>query len=334
VPELKVAIVGAGAIGGLLASRLARADVPVSLLARGAQLRAIRSQGLVVVEDGETSVVHPEATDDPRALGVQDVVFVCLKAPALVDAAPSLAPLVGPRTRIVSAMNGVPWWFLHGFGGACANRRLESVDPAGIVSRALPPEQADGIVVHLASSVREPGVIVRNKGNRLIARTPHAQGDDDTQHAIVGLLRDARFDVSLAEPIQHEIWAKLWGNMTMNPISAITGSAADVILDDPLTARLIVEVMREAQAIGAKLGLDLGMSIEQRNAQTRQLGAFKTSMLQDVEAGRPLEIDGIVGAPYELARMAGVPTPYLDVLFGLVRQKGRSAGLYTYSLER
>lgn len=331
--QLRIAIVGAGAIGGLLAARLARANVPAAVLARGAHLRAIRTQGLALVEDGETTVVHPEATDDARALGAQDVVFLCLKAPALVDAAPSLAPLVGPRTRIVSVMNGVPWWFLHGFGGAYADRRLESVDPQGIVSRALPPAQADGIVVHLASSVREPGVIVRNKGNVLIARSPRVHGDD-LQHAIVAALRAARFDVKLAEPIQHEIWAKLWGNLTMNPISAITGSTADVILDDPLTARLVVEVMREAQAIGAKIGIDLGMSVEQRNAQTRLLGAFKTSMLQDVEAGRPLEIDGIVGAPHELARIAGVPTPYLDVLLGLIRQKGRSAGLYAYSLPR
>jgi 2-dehydropantoate 2-reductase len=331
VSELNVTIVGAGAIGGLLASRLMRAGLPVTVLARGAQLHAIRTRGLAVVEDGETSIVHPSATDDPHAPGIQDIVFVCLKAPALIEAAASLAPLIGPATRIISLMNGVPWWFLREFGGICANCRLESVDPDGIVSRALPPAQADGIVVHLAASVREPGVIVRNKGNLLIARAPRSS-HDDTQASIVRMLRDARFDVTLAQTVQHEIWAKLWGNMTMNPISAITGSSADLILDDPLTARLVVEVMREAQAIGARLGIDLGMSVEQRNAQTRQLGAFKTSMLQDAEAGRPLEIDGIVGAPYELARLAGVPTPYLDILFGLVRQKGRNAGLYDYSL--
>ncbi|WP_338926707.1 2-dehydropantoate 2-reductase [Mycetohabitans endofungorum] len=322
-----ITIVGAGAVGGLLASRLAQSGVPIKVLARGAQLEAIRSRGLTLIEDGESKIAHAHATDDPTLLGAQDIVFVCLKGHALVDAAASLAPLIGPHTRIVSVMNGVPWWFLHQFGGACADRRLESVDPGGVVSAALPVAQADGLVVHLAASVRKPGVIVRNKGNLLIARAPH-DTSDAVQHEIVRLLQDARFDVSLASSIQHEIWAKLWGNMTMNPISVLTGSTADVILDDPLTARLVAEVMREAQAIGAKLGLDMGMSVEQRNAQTRQLGAFKTSMLQDAEAGRPMEIDGIVSAPYELARMSGVPTPYLDMLLGLIRLKGRSMGLY------
>ncbi|SDE24484.1 2-dehydropantoate 2-reductase [Paraburkholderia lycopersici] len=318
-PSQKITVVGAGAIGGLIAARLARVGIAVSVLARGAHLDAIRRDGLAVVEGEARYTVAVNATDNAASLGAQDLVFICLKGQALAQAAASLAPLVGPHTHIVSAMNGVPWWFLHAFGGAHANGRLEAVDPGGAVSAALPPAQASGCVVHLSSSISGPGVIRKGKGNELIVGegSPHMAA---RAREARDLLVRAGFDVTAAAPIQVDIWAKLWGNMTMNPISALTRSSADVILDDPLTAGLVSAVMAEARAIGEALGIRLALTIDERNAITRKLGAFKTSMLQDVEAGRALEVEALVGAPYELAQRVGIAAPSLGMLYGLARQ--------------
>ncbi|MFX1764582.1 2-dehydropantoate 2-reductase [Paraburkholderia sp. A1RI-2L] len=323
-PQRTITVVGAGAIGGLIAARLARADnrAQINVLARGAHLEAIRRDGLTILEEDSRYTARVNATDNAAALGAQDIVFVCLKGQSLVQAAASLVPLVGPHTHIVSAMNGVPWWFLAEFGGAHGagrDRHLESVDPGGAVSAALPPAQASGCVVHISSSIAGPGVIRKGRGNLLIVggasqRTPaHA-------NEACALLVQAGFEVQATGQIQHEIWAKLWGNMTMNPISALTRSSADVILDDPLTATLVKAVMAEARAIGEAFGIGLAMSIDERNAITRKLGAFKTSMLQDVEAGRTLEVEALLGAPYELAQRAGVAAPALGMLYGLARQ--------------
>jgi 2-dehydropantoate 2-reductase len=315
----RITVVGAGAIGGLIAARLARAGETVNVLARGAQLEAIRRDGLTVVEGDTRYTVRVNATDDAAALGPQDLLLICLKGQALVPAATSLAPLVGPQTHIVSAMNGVPWWFLHDFGGAHANGRLEAVDPGGVVSAALPPAQASGCVVHLSSSIAGPGVIRKGNGNLLIVGASSPQLAERAEAART-LLARAGFDVVAPASIQGEIWAKLWGNMTMNPISALTRSTADVILDDPLTAGLVAAVMAEAREIGEAIGIRLAMTIEERNAVTRKLGAFKTSMLQDVEAGRSLEVEAVLGAAYELAQRTGVAVPSLGMLYGLARQ--------------
>lgn len=316
---IKITVVGGGAIGGIVAARLARAGVAVNLLARGPHLDAIQRNGLTVAEGDDQYVVNVNATDQPRTLGAQDLLFICLKGPALIQAAQSLAPLVNDRTHIVSAMNGVPWWFLNAFGGRLEGQRLESVDPAGVVSSALPPSQVSGCVVHLSSSIAAPGVIKKGNGNQLIVG-PAATGVTDQAAHAIELLRLAQFDVSTSNQIRSDIWAKLWGNMTMNPISALTRSTADVILDDPLTAQLVVSIMEEARRIGEEIGIELNMTAEARNAQTRKLGAFKTSMLQDVEAGRQLEIEAILGAPHELAAKAGIPVPFLSVLYGLAGQ--------------
>ncbi|WP_322048591.1 2-dehydropantoate 2-reductase [Paraburkholderia sp. J67] len=321
--QRSITVVGAGAIGGLIAARLARTGAQVNVLARGAQLDAIRRDGLTIIDDpepGQRYTARVNATHDAAALGAQDLVFVCLKGQALAQSASTLAPLVGPQTHIVSAMNGVPWWFLSDFGGARANERLESVDPGGAVSAALPPAQASGCVVHLSSSIAAPGVIRKGKGNLLIMgpASAHMAARADEARA---LLAQAGFDAQAATPsIQHEIWTKLWGNMTMNPISALTRSTADVILDDPLTTQLVAVIMAEARAIGEALGIGIDMTIEERNAITRKLGAFKTSMLQDVEAGRTLEVEALLGAPYELAQRTGIAAPSLGMLYGLARQ--------------
>jgi len=315
----KITVVGGGAIGGIVAARLARSGQAVSLLARGAQLDAIKRSGLSVIDGDDRYTLKVDATDQPETLGVQGLLFICLKGPALTAAAASLKPLVGPGTHIVSVMNGVPWWYLNEFGGALAGQRLESVDPGGVVSAALPPSQASGCVVHISSSIAEPGVIRKGYGNELIIGPGSARMADRAARA-VELLRHAQFDVVASDDIRRDIWVKLWGNMTMNPISAITRSTGDVILDDPLTKNLVVSVMEEARRIGKEIGIELTMTTDARNAMTRKLGAFRTSMLQDVEAGRQLEIEAILGAPYEIAVKAGIPAPFISVLYGLVGQ--------------
>ncbi|RKP52621.1 2-dehydropantoate 2-reductase [Trinickia fusca] len=325
----RTVIVGAGAIGGLLAAALARAGHTVSVLARGATLAAIREHGIRVAErDGAVpaSGLPVLASDSPVELGAQDFVVLALKAQALPSMAACLHPLVGPRTAVISAMNGLPWWFLDGIGAWPAGQPIEAVDPSGAVSAVLPAASSIGCVVHLSSSTEAPGVIRRGRGNRLIIGAARATLEP-TAHAFARGLEAGGFDVERSSDIRSEIWAKLWGNMNMNPLSALTGSTADRLLDDPLTHELVLRMMEEADAIGRRLGLSTGMSAQARVTVTRELGAFKTSMLQDLEAGRPLEIDPILGVFPELGRKLGVPTPFCDAVLGLLRQRAANSGL-------
>jgi 2-dehydropantoate 2-reductase len=323
----RVCVAGAGAVGGLIAARLAAAGENVSVLARGAHLRAIRSEGLLLEDGDARTVAKIVASDDAAALGAQDVLFVAFKAHSLRDAATSLAPLVGPETLIVPAMNGVPWWFFHGFGGKLAGTRLDTVDPKGEIARVLPPEQVLGAVVHLSSTMPAPGVIRRGKGNLLLIG--ELTGTETTRlAALIGMLGKAGFDARATREIQREVWLKLWGNMNMNPISALTGSTADVVYDDPLTLALVREMMSEAATVGAAFGIDMGMSVDERIAVTRQLGVFKTSMLQDFEAGRTPEIDAILAAPCEIGDRLGIPMPWSKTILGLIRQRAMNSGLY------
>lgn len=325
----RTAVVGAGAIGGLIAAALARAGHDVSVLARGKTLDAIRDHGVRVIDrDGETSSIAVGASDDAGELGVQDFVVVALKAQTLPAIAANLRPLVDGSTTIVSAMNGLPWWFLDGTAMPLAGDRIDAVDPGGVVSCALPAQNAVGCVVHLSASTDAPGIVKRGLGNRLIvgaARAAHAP----IARTFTAALADGGFDAEVADDIRTEIWIKLWGNMNMNPLSALTGSTADRLLDDPFTHALVLRMMEEARAIGARLGLSTGMSAPERVAVTRKLGAFKTSMLQDMEAGRPLEIDPILGVFPELGRKLGVPTPFCDAVLGLLRQRAANSGLAT-----
>lgn len=320
----RLAVFGAGALGGLVAARLAAAGRPVNLIARGEHLRTIREHGLTVI-DGDRRWTQPlNATDEPASLGEQDLVFICLKDYSLAGALPSLAPLIGPRTRIVAVMNGIPWWFLHRFGGDYADTRLETVDPGGRVSALLPAARTCGCVVHLSAAVDAPGVIRRVSGESMIVGAADPDAGDHAAE-IANHLRAAGFDTTLSDRIRDQIWIKLWGNMTMNPISALTRSLTDRILDDPLTEQLVIRVMEEARAIGERLGIRLAMSAAERNARTRQLGAFSTSMLQDLRKGRPLEVEALLGAPHELARLTGVDAPFLATLYGLTRQLSDNA---------
>ena len=328
---MKICIYGAGAIGGWMGARLAQAGHDVSVIARGATLSALRENGLQLVEGGKTTAATVEASEHSADLGPQDIVIVAVKAPAMAAVAAGIAPLLTENTTIITAMNGIPWWFCDGLGAAFAGKQLTSVDPGGAIAAAIPSAQTVGCVVHASCLQDAPGVIRHHQGNGLILGEASGQPSERVAK-LVETFAAAGFNASASDQIQRDVWYKLWGNMTMNPISAITGSTADVILDDPFTWQLVVNVMEEAQRVGAKLGIEADMTAEQRSAQTRKLGAFKTSMLQDLEGSRPLEIDGLVAAPRELAQLTGVATPWLDTILGLVRQRAMNTGLYRYDV--
>lgn len=325
---MKACIYGAGAIGGWLGVALAQAGCTLSLVARGATLAALQTHGLRLRRpDGSVAQVAVAAADDPAALGVQDLVVLAVKAPGLPEVARALGPLVGPHTTVLTAMNGVPWWFLDGFGGAAEGHALESVDAGGVIARAIPAGQVVGSVVHTSCSLEAPGFVRQHFGNRLIVGEPDGSHSARLQ-SLAGTLQRGGIDVEVSDCIQKDIWFKLWGNLTMNPISALTGATTDRILDDDLVRGFVSAVMLEAKAIGEKLGLPIDQQPEDRHAVTRKLGAFKTSMLQDVEANKPMEIDALVGAVRELGQITGTPTPHTDALLGLTRLMARTRGLY------
>ena len=328
----KICIYGAGAIGGWMGARLAAQGGAVSAVARGATLAALRTHGLRLREAGADGAVAErafavQASDSPFDLGPQDLVIVAVKAPAMAEVARAIAPLLGPDTAVLTAMNGVPWWFLQGFGGPLAGTRLESVDPGGAIAQAIDARRVIGCVVHASCSVDEPGVIRRHFGNGLIVGEP-AGGDTPRLASLAALLRQAGFDTTVSAQIQKDVWYKLWGNMTINPISAFTGATADRILDDDLARGFVSAVMLEAREIGARIGVPIDQTPEDRHAVTRKLGAFKPSMLQDVEAGRSVELDALVASVRELGQLTGVATPFTDALLGLARLHARVRGLY------
>lgn len=327
----KVCVIGAGAIGGWIAAALARAGCDVALLARGQTLAALQQDGLRLqsdADDGLQTRTHAvRACADAASLGPQDLVVIAVKAPALRAVALQIAPLLGPGTLVLTAMNGVPWWFLHGFGRALQGLRLESVDPGGVIGAAIAPGHIVGGVVHAACSVTAPGVVRHVFGNRIIIGEPSGERSARVL-ALAALLEAAGFEAPVSDQIQRDIWFKLWGNMTINPVSAITGATAAQVLDDELVRGFCSSVMLEAKEIGARLGLVIAQQPEDRHAVTRKLGAFRTSMLQDVEAGKPVELDALVSAVRELGQMTGVATPNTDALLGLARLHARVRGLY------
>ena len=322
-----ICIYGAGAIGGWIGARLAAQGAAVSLVARGATLTALQQQGLRLREGESERTYSVRAEAEPAELGVQDLVVLAVKAPALAEVARRIGPLLGPDTVVLTAMNGVPWWFFQGFGGALAGRRLMAVDPTGAIAAAIPASQVIGAVVHASCALNAPGVVRHHFGRGLILGEPSGAASPRVQ-ALAALLSAAGFEASVSAQIQRDIWYKLWGNMTVNPISALTGATTDLILDDPLVRDFISGVMLEAREIGARLGIPISQQPEDRHAVTRKLGAFKTSMLQDVEAGKPVELDALVGVVRELGQLTGVATPLTDALLGLSRVQARVHGLY------
>jgi len=325
---LKICVVGAGAIGGFLGTHLAlEGSAEVSALARGATLVALRDHGWRLQEGGSLlQAPLALAADNPRDLGPQDLLLLAVKSPALPALAPTLAPLVGADTVVLPAMNGVPWWFSAGIA-ALGTRPLESVDPGGVIAGAIPTERVVGCVVHAAVSTTAPGIAVHRMGHGLIIGEPQ-DADSARVQRLAALFSRAGFEVRTSTRIRYDIWYKLWGNMTMNPVSALTGATLDRVLDDELVRAFCSAAMREAAAIGARIGCDVHESPEDRHAVTRKLGAARTSMLQDVEALRPLELDALVGAVREIGARVDVPTPSIDALFGLTRLFGRVHGLY------
>lgn len=324
---MKICIVGAGAVGGFIGTRLAVSGQDVSAVARGETLAALRSHGLrLQTQDGLISAKVP-ASSDPVDLGVQDLIIIAVKAPALAAVARSIAPLMGANTMVLTAMNGVPWWFFDGFGGAYAGTRLAAVDGDGSIAAAIETRRVIGCVVHVTCTVPEPGWIRHGFGNRLIIGEPGG-GDSERVQRVVAVLREAGFDAEMSPRIQYDIWYKLWGNMTINPVSAITGATGDRILDDELVKGFCNAVMTEAAEIGDRIGCAISQSPVDRNAVTRKLGAFKTSMLQDVEAGKAVEIDALLTVVREIGQKTGVATPRLDALLGLSRLHARVHGLY------
>ena len=324
---MKVCIVGAGAIGGFIGARLAAAQAcELSAFARGATLAALREHGWRLQENGLLHTAPAYASDNAAELGLQDVVIIAVKGPALAAVAQQIVPLVGPDTLILPAMNGVPWWFGQGVA-AIGDAPLDSVDPGGVIAAALPYAQVLGCVVHASTSTPEPGLVAHKMGNGLIIGEPQG-GDSARAQQLAALLRMGRFDVTVSANVRYDIWYKLWGNMTLNPVSAITGATADRILDDQLVAEFCRAAMREAGAIGQHIGCPISETPEQRHLVTRKLGAFKSSMLQDAEAGRQLELDALVAAVREIGQRLQVATPNIDALLGLTRLFGRVHKLY------
>ncbi|MEP6824901.1 MAG: 2-dehydropantoate 2-reductase [Ramlibacter sp.] len=330
---MKICIYGAGAIGGWLGVRLAQAGSVVSVVARGATLAALQQSGLRLEHPSagpgpsEVSSVPVRASADPGELGVQDLVIVAVKAPALADVARAIGPLIGPGTIVLTAMNGVPWWFFEGFGAQYAGTRLKAVDPDGAIAAAIPAQHIIGCVVHASCSLNGPGFVKQHFGNKLIIGEPSGEKTARVQ-ALAMLLERAGLEASLSGQIQKDAWYKLWGNMTVNPVSAMTGATTDLILGDELVRGFISSVMLEAREIGARIGIPIDQQPADRHAVTLKLGAFKTSMLQDVEAGKPVELDALVTVVRELGTLTGVPTPFTDALLGLARLHARTHGLY------
>ena len=324
---MKVCIYGAGAVGGLIAARLVQAGHEVSVVARGAHLAAIREKGLRVLSGGKEFTVRLKAEQDPSKLGPQDVVVVAVKAQNLGEVAAAIGPLIGADTAIVTAMNGVPWWFFDRLPYGSGKLRLESLDPGGTLSRAMPTERIVGCVIHLAASTPEPGLISHGMGERLILGEPGGKNSARTQ-TIVEALNAAGFEATASPFIEKDFWVKLIGNVSFNPVAALTLASANRLIDDEYVKAYMIAIMKECLAIGRAVGVDAAIDPEARMDMARKLGKFKPSTLQDMEAGKSLEIDGLLIGTLEIARKAGVAAPFTESLAGLARLRAESTGQY------
>jgi 2-dehydropantoate 2-reductase len=324
---MKICIFGAGAIGGFLGAKLAGAGADVSLVARGPHLAAMKAEGLRLIEDGREVTVPVRAAEDAADLGVQDYVIVTLKAHSVPAVVGAMQPLIGSETTIVSGVNGVPWWYFHKIGGALEGTRLASVDPGDAQWNGFGPDRVLGCVVYPAVEVVAPGVVRHIKGNRFSLGEP-----DGSRSARAMALSKALSATGLKAPVRprlrDEIWVKLWGNLSFNPISALTHATLDVLCTDPGTRAVARAMMVEAQAIGEALGVKFPIDVERRIDGGAAVGAHRTSMLQDLDLGRPMEIDALGGAVQELGRSTGIATPSIDMILALVQQRARVAGLY------
>jgi 2-dehydropantoate 2-reductase len=315
-----ICVFGAGAIGGLMAAKLEVAGTPVSVVARGPHYEAMRAKGLVLRSDGRETVTRPRVETDPKDVGPQDYLVLTLKAHSLIPAMGQLKPLIGPSTTIVAAINGVPWWYTYKLGNEFEGRRIEAVDPDGAVSAGLPPNQALHSIVYPAADVVEPGVIEHTYGDRFTLGEPDGSKSERASKFSEMLIK-AGFKAPIRPRIRDELWVKLWGNMAFNPVSALTGATLDKVLADPGTHAVCRALMVEGQAVAEKLGVKFAIGIDKRLAGGAEVGAHKTSMLQDLERGRPLEIEALLGAVVEMSEWVGVDMPIGRSILALVRQR-------------
>ena len=327
---MKIAIFGAGAIGGYLGVKLHQAGAEVCFIARGAHLAAMQKNGVTLKSAGETVTVRPVCTDDPREAGIQDYVVVTLKAHSLGAAAPHIATLMGPDTALVTGINGIPYWYFYGLDSPWRDRPIESVDPGGALWSHLPPRQVIGCVVYPAAEIVEPGVIEHSYGNRFTLGEP-----DGTKSARAEALSRIMVSAGLKAPvrprIRDEIWVKLWGNLAFNPMSALTGATLERLAFEPGLRAVARTMMIEAQAVAEKLGVKFPIDVEKRIDGAGEVGAHKTSMLQDLERGRPMEIDAMLSAVVELGELTDHPMPMCRAVLALVRERAREAGCYPSS---
>lgn len=325
---MKICIFGAGAVAGLAGARMARGGVEgLSIVARGAHLHAIRENGITVRDREGSWTVKIPATDDTAALGVQDVIVLGLKAHTVGAALGQIAPLVGPDTVIVPTINGIPWWYFHALPGDWPKRNLDSVDPGGRIWRALGPEKALGCVVYVASNIPEPGVIEHNNGRTYVVGEPDG-GRSERAERVAALFAAGGLDSPVSDNIRGEVWTKLWGNLTGNPISVLCEVLCDTLVRDDGLNVLIRAMMAEAHAVSKASGVDIEIDVDYRIELFERLGPVKTSMLQDFEAGKTIELDALLGVICELARLGGVETPRCDAVYALTRVKAAAAGRY------
>ena len=323
---MRICIFGAGAIGGLMGAKLAaKGDVDVTFIARGPHLAAMRAQGVKLISEGTEQIVHPRCVESAEEAGPQDYVLVTLKAHSLPSAARQMQPLLGPDTAIVSAVNGIPWWYFHGLGGAYEGRIVQSVDPEGQVSALLPPSRAIGCIVYPAAEVTAPGVIEHSYGDRFSLGEPDGSRSPRAQ-ALSEALIAAGFKAPVRPKIRDELWVKLWGNMAFNPISALTTATLDVLTGDEGQRGVARAMMLEGQRVAEALGVRFAIDVDKRIAGAAEVGAHKTSMLQDLERGRPMEIEALLGAVVELADWVGEAAPISRTVLALVRARARAAG--------
>ncbi|MEL6978662.1 MAG: 2-dehydropantoate 2-reductase [Pseudomonadota bacterium] len=328
---MKLCIFGAGAIGGYMGSKLAlnreATGAEVSLVARGPHLAAMKENGLTLIEEGERRTVPVTASDNPADLGPQDYVVLTLKAHSAPSVVDKMQPLIGPNTTFVMGVNGVPWWYFYGLDGPYRDRRLAAVDPGDAQWNGIGPERALGCVVYPAAEVHEPGVVTHIEGNRFTLGEPSGEKSERALR-LSKALSAAGLKAPVRPKIRDEIWVKLWGNLSFNPISALTGATLEQLCQDPGTRAVARGMMVEAQAIAERLGVTFPIDVDKRIAGGEAVGAHKTSMLQDLERGRPMEIDALVTAVQELGRVVEIETPTIDAVLSLIRLRGRLAGCY------
>jgi 2-dehydropantoate 2-reductase len=319
---VKIAIVGAGAIGAFLGAKLALSGVDVYLIARGPHLKEMQANGVRVRSPEGDFEAHPTATDDYESIGPVDYVFLTVKAHSLTAIAPGIAPLLGPETAVVSAQNGIPWWYFQSHGGPFDGMSIESVDPGGVIANAIDPSRIIGCVVYPSTVIVQPGVIEHIEGNRFSIGELDGTSSERCKRLASALI-GAGFRAPVRGHIRHDMWVKLLGNVVFNPMSALTGATLEEMVSHPETSEIVRTVMAEADAVAEGLGVRLALTIDQRMEGARKVGAHKTSMLQDLEAGRPMELESVVGVVIELGEKLGLPMPHTKTLYSCARLLGQ-----------